>query len=68
MTPARSKFLKSKATELRWISQVFTAYAGNAPEAQWFPAAGYCIVASLVSTLVFFSFAAFILHRRNLHT
>jgi len=32
MTPARAKFLKSKVTELRWITQVFTAYAMAYPE------------------------------------
>lgn len=31
-TPARAKFLKSNATETRWIVQVFTAYAMAYPE------------------------------------
>jgi DNA mismatch repair protein MutL len=52
-TPARSRFLKAKATEVRWITQVFTAYAMAYPElgfsmtvdgkrrARYAPAAGF---------------------------
>ncbi len=32
LTPARSKFLKSNTTEVRWITQVFTAYAMAFPK------------------------------------